>query len=1103
MKREAFLAAAVWIAVAAISVTGQVPSSGREAFADGNGTTDSAHRRESQAVFSNLKEPGNEEKAHRLLTDDDWYLRGQAAIALGRANKASAKELQPLLEDKNWFVRSATLQALALVRDPAVGPDVAKLLDPADPDTCSRAALLLGQINYVASAGQIEKLLTADDDQIKRTAAAALGMLRARESEDALVALLKDDSSPVRSAAARALGVIGDAKAEPAVEEAFNSAIQKEAPEAWEYAAALYRLGNHDHIDMVIAALKSNFPDIRADALQALTEFGDSRAAPALTGLAESGPAIVAVSSDSSTDAETAFRLQLVAALSKLNDVHARNALIGMFADPDPRIRSAAVTGLAESLSKGRQETGSAAQLDESMTALVALLKTEPSPVVVSAITKSLSVLDRDKAISTLLASAKYGDNITRALSGLGITVQSMSDRLASGSLSDRVYAADVLGRLGDHESVPALANALVSAKEPTLKIKAAESLGILGDRRGENALVQASQSENVEVKTAAVTALGRMGDLSVTDTLFEATRDNQESVREAALRSLDVLGISVEKLASDAGSPVWQTRVTAIATLGRLRDPKGVPVVIAALKDKDERVRAESAKTLAVLKDPAAIDPLIAELNDSDPEVRFEAAAALGVYRDSRSLTPLTNLLNDKDARVSAAAAESLARMNDPRATTLLVGYLSNSDWRLRARAAQVLMRVPEASVRAVTPLVAALRDRDLVVRYYAAEALVVVGAPAVSQLVELFTTGTFIERERAARVLARIGKPSAAPLSNLIQDRAVAPEVKAAGAHVLGLIADPQSIPALLTLLSDSRYFVREQASFALGRIGQPAIDKLIDLSGSSTPSIRQAAVAGLGTACAEIARHARASQQGAAAGDDSPSVARAIDTLVNSLKDSTVAVRSTAARALGDTASPRAVQPLMALLKDESSTLRGDATVALGNLHEAATPTLISALSSDRPSVRKLAAQALGDSGSKDAVPALIKVVTTDLSGARGEAIEALGKIGDPAAVDAILGAMTNASPGVMQKSISALLLLHDPRVEDALIKALGDRDGDSRQAAAAGLGDVGDERAIPSLEKVADNDPDSEVRAAAVSAIERLLARNKKDGERKPE
>jgi HEAT repeat protein len=43
---------------------------------------------------------------------------------------------------------------------------------------------------------------------------------------------------------------------------------------------------------------------------------------------------------------------------------------------------------------------------------------------------------------------------------------------------------------------------------------------------------------------------------------------------------------------------------------------------------------------------------------------------------------------------------------------------------------------------------------------------------------------------------------------------------------------------------------------------------------------------------------------------------------------------------------------------------------------------------------------------------------------------------------------------------------------------------------RQSAAAGLGEIADERVIAKLERLADNDSSSDVRAAAVQAIERI-------------
>jgi HEAT repeat protein len=56
-------------------------------------------------------------------------------------------------------------------------------------------------------------------------------------------------------------------------------------------------------------------------------------------------------------------------------------------------------------------------------------------------------------------------------------------------------------------------------------------------------------------------------------------------------------------------------------------------------------------------------------------------------------------------------------------------------------------------------------------------------------------------------------------------------------------------------------------------------------------------------------------------------------------------------------------------------------------------------------------------------------------------------------------------------------------------------LSDQNEEVRQSAAAGLGEIGDDRAILKLERLADSDPSGDVRAAAVQAIERIRQERK--------
>jgi HEAT repeat protein len=998
-------------------------------------------------------------KLKQALADESWYVRGQAARALGRlGDRSAASVLVSLLQDESWFVRVSALEAIATL---GATYDVAELRDAmASPDGYVRARATA--TSPVAGNGAVESLIKAlgDGDQlVRRAAAKALGELKATSAVDPLIELLKDEDPGVRRASAVALGRIGDKKAAIAVQ----TAAGETGAAQWEYAAALYRLGNRDQLDKMTAALHDEYPDAREGALQSLLEFADNRALPALLALG-------AESASSTKKDGVLIRLALASGLGAFEGEEARVALINMLGDPESAVRGASVGSL---LKLGRPDPRSELS-QRSLIALVGALKKENSPVVVAAITEALPAFDRSRVADLLLdartADGKLSPTILTVLAKTGVTAESEASQLSTGGVADRVRAADRLARLGDSKAVGPLIEALNGAKEIEIRVKAAQALGTLRDRNAVEPLITAARAPEAEVRAAAVTALGSIGDHTAAEALFVAARDTDPAVRDAGVRSLSAFGISVEKVTPDLSSSNWQVRAAAVTTLARLGDRNAAPSISLALKDSDSRVRSEAARALSVFNDRVATDALIGALRDQSVDVRVEATFSLGRLKDSRALAPLTSLLSDRDPRVSLAAAESLARLQDPRATRVLIDSLSSPDWRVRSRATQVLARVAGEGAldQATGPLATALADKDPVVRYYASEALVGIGARAIPSLIEAFHSHRESDRDRAARVLWRIGAPAVEPLLAVLQERSATPEMRTASASALGMIGDPRAIKGLALLLRDERYFVRQRAAQALGRIGEPAVDLLLEMSSSSTPATREAAVEALGSTASK----------------------RAVDRVIESLSDSNSNVRSAAVRALGESSSESAVPHLMALLRDESSALRGQAAASLAKLGAVALPSLISALKDSKPSVRQLAAEALGDIGSRDAVAPLIELVTTDQSGARPEAIEALGKIGDPAAISPILSVLRTGSVAVRKRAMGALAGFRDSRAIEALTIALSDQNDEVRQAAAAGLGEVADERSIARLERLADNDASSDVRAAAVQAIERI-------------
>jgi HEAT repeat protein len=144
--------------------------------------------------------------------------------------------------------------------------------------------------------------------------------------------------------------------------------------------------------------------------------------------------------------------------------------------------------------------------------------------------------------------------------------------------------------------------------------------------------------------------------------------------------------------------------------------------------------------------------------------------------------------------------AVQSLPEVFSEIPKDLLLQALGDSSWRVRKCVADVVIRSPLASVIAV--LIKALGDDDNAgLRNSATEVLVELGAPAVSQLIELLKKGNHDERKFSA--------------------------------DILGAIGDSQSVPALLEGLSDADDNVRAASAEALGHIGDPRVgNRLLDL-------------------------------------------------------------------------------------------------------------------------------------------------------------------------------------------------------------------------------------------------------------------------------
>ena len=120
----------------------------------------------------------------------------------------------------------------------------------------------------------------------------------------------------------------------------------------------------------------------------------------------------------------------------------------------------------------------------------------------------------------------------------------------------------------------------------------------------------------------------------------------------------------------------------------------------------------------------------LATALRDQDPDVRACAALALGHTGDGSAAAALADGLGDESAFVASVAADALSMLGEP-AIEALVARLGDEMPHIRLLAVRALGRI--GSEQVIGPLLGVLEDESYMVRYYAHDALEALGVGMV----------------------------------------------------------------------------------------------------------------------------------------------------------------------------------------------------------------------------------------------------------------------------------------------------------------------------------------------------------------------------------
>ncbi|NCR90406.1 MAG: PBS lyase [Microcystis aeruginosa G11-01] len=643
--------------------------------------------------------------------------------------------------------------------------------------------------------------------------------------------------------------------------------------------------------------------------------------------------------------------------------------------------------------------------------------------------------------------------------------------------------------------------------------------------RRLENALKD-SPWYGRDTKYSAAELLGEIGNPESIPALSAALDDSENRIKGYAEDDIKAIKRERKPILNFELDlyKEYLLRDSAVIALGKIGTLEALPTIIRALNYPDW-FRDNAARILGKMnrKQALALPSLISTLSDSEKSVRFWAVKALGEIGigNSETIQALITALNDVKTRNNAV--EALSKINNSAVVLALIETIKNSDGDFRNYAGIALTEI--SNPQAVSALIEeVVNHSDVYIKYFAVEALGNIGNPeAVSALIAILNYSMFYiryygvdiaARNKAVEALSKIGTPQA--VSGLIEALALKnpyQEVAGKAAEALLNIGTEEAYLGLMTTLNHSDETIREYAVKALGKVmdisSTAAMPILIEALNNPYQEVRSYATMIFANFPLVLGVNPESRQALIASLNDSDKtgrdcVATALSLLLNpeevsalmtALTNSDETVRSKAIESLGETldkiGNPETMSGLSMALEDSNNPLRYYLAILLtvylnekGNPE--ALPILIKALNHSDKYVRRIAVNALGDSDNPEVVSALIMMLNDSEYEVRFKATMALGNIGNPKTIPALIEGLNDANKDVRFMSADALSKMGNPEAIPTLIEGLNDSDKYVRIAILEALSKIDNPEVIPALFKGL-NDSDKYVRGFAAQTL----------------
>lgn len=425
--------------------------------------------------------------------------------------------------------RPALVRCIPLVNEPRAHPELCSLLDSKDVGLRAAAALALVSVGGPTVLRVLGERMSQPGFPGRAEAIDVLGTTAAHRALPAMLACL-----PVASAAERVriARLIADREAMATDRVGALSVLKAMLgdPDDTVVATVVRAFGRiateEEWFDHISPVLESPFQQVVLAAIHSLRRFASNRAITVLHGRLRAGP--------------KASRMAVLDTLEAIGTDRVLPVLVVGLGHDDLAVRNRAGEVLAS--------LGNSGRVDIARTVLW-LLRSPDINVRRMAVGVARDVRDPNETLWPRLFELLRDEDwwvrerVADALIALaGVRMLGhLSHLLDDPQAPIRMFAVDVIGRLGEPKALGALVRRALDDTDWWVRERAMEAIAVLGDKRAAPYLVRILAREP-SMRIAALHALSRLKDTSAATKVAALIRDREPDIRLAALRCLESL---------------------------------------------------------------------------------------------------------------------------------------------------------------------------------------------------------------------------------------------------------------------------------------------------------------------------------------------------------------------------------------------------------------------------------------------------------------------------------------------------------------------------------------------------------------------------------